>query len=128
MNSGDKAWWIPNGVFVTPTPNPNYPDAAMFKDVKLLPQSTGGQAQVMNTKTLMIYGTGRNGGPAADANGMFRLYAMDKATGKEVGAVPIPSRTSAPPMTFMHQGRQYIVFATGSGNSTALIALALPGK
>jgi outer membrane protein assembly factor BamB len=126
MNTGDKAWWIPNGVFVTPTVNPNSPDAAMFKDVKLLPQSTGGQPQVMNTRTLVIYGTGRNGGPPADANGMFRLYAVDKATGKEVGALPIPSRTSAPPMTFLHQGRQYIVFATGAGQNTALVALALP--
>jgi hypothetical protein len=28
-------------------------------------------------------------------------------------------------MTFLHQGKQYIVFATGSGQNTALIALAL---
>jgi hypothetical protein len=29
-------------------------------------------------------------------------------------------------MTFMHQGKQYIVYATGSGSSPALIALKLP--
>jgi hypothetical protein len=29
-------------------------------------------------------------------------------------------------MTFLHQGRQYIVFATGAGASTALVALTLP--
>jgi hypothetical protein len=29
-------------------------------------------------------------------------------------------------MTFLHEGRQYIVFATGNGANTALIALALP--
>jgi hypothetical protein len=29
-------------------------------------------------------------------------------------------------MTFMHQGRQYIVFATGAGANTALVALRLP--
>jgi quinoprotein glucose dehydrogenase len=51
---------------------------------------------------------------------------VDKATGKQVGAVPIDTRTSAVPMTFMHQGRQYIVFATGAGTNTALVALALP--
>ncbi|MEZ5319044.1 MAG: hypothetical protein R2752_16705 [Vicinamibacterales bacterium] len=49
-------------------------------------------------------------------------------TGKQVGAVKIPNRTSAVPMTFLHQGRQYIVFATGSGANTSLVALALPGK
>jgi glucose dehydrogenase len=51
---------------------------------------------------------------------------VDKATGKQVGAVEIPSRTTAVPMTFMHQGKQYIVFATGAGANTSLVALRLP--
>ena len=54
------------------------------------------------------------------------LFAVDKATGKQVGAVVIPGRTTAVPMTFMHRGKQYIVFATGAGNSTSLVALRLP--
>jgi hypothetical protein len=29
-------------------------------------------------------------------------------------------------MTFLHEGRQYIVFATGGGSSTALVGLTLP--
>ena len=57
-----------------------------------------------------------------------KLFAADKATGKEVAAVKIPGKTSAVPMTFMHKGKQYIVFATGSGANTSLVALALPGK
>jgi len=28
-------------------------------------------------------------------------------------------------MTFLHQGRQFIVYATGSGGNAALVALAL---
>ena len=44
------------------------------------------QPQVMNTtQTLVIYGTGRSGAAAAD--GTNRLYAVDKATGKQFGAV-----------------------------------------
>jgi hypothetical protein len=31
-------------------------------------------------------------------------------------------------MTFLHQGRQYVVFATGAGKNTALVALALPAR
>jgi hypothetical protein len=31
-------------------------------------------------------------------------------------------------MTFLHEGRQYIVFATGAGDRIGLIALALPKK
>jgi quinoprotein glucose dehydrogenase len=51
---------------------------------------------------------------------------VDKATGREVAALPIPSKTSAVPMTFLHKGRQYIVFATGNGRNASLVALALP--
>ena len=124
MNSGDKAWWIPNGGRMgVPTVNEKNPDAALFANVKLPPGSTGrGQPQVINTKTLVIYGTGRGGGGGLPP----QLYAVDKATGKQVAAVSIPSLTSAVPMTFMHNGKQYIVFATGAGANTALIALTLP--
>jgi quinoprotein glucose dehydrogenase len=120
MNTGDKAWWIGNGGTYTQTTND-----PLFAGVKLLPVGGRGQAQVMNTKTLMIYGTGRNGGPPGSPP---RLFAVDKATGKQVGALAIPSRTSAVPMTFLHQGRQYIVFATGAGSNTSLVALSLPRR
>jgi quinoprotein glucose dehydrogenase len=78
---------------------------------------------VITTKSLVIYGTGRSGGPPRPP---YHLYAVDKATGKQVAQAPIPSKTSAVPMTFMHQGRQYIVFATGAGANTSLVALTLP--
>jgi quinoprotein glucose dehydrogenase len=117
LNTGDKAWWTPNGGMIPVTSND-----PLFAGVTLPPVGGGGQAQVINTKTLTIYGTGRSGGPA-DAR---KLFAVDKATGKEVGAVAIPSKTSAVPMTFMHQGKQYIVFATGQGSNTSLVALTLP--
>jgi quinoprotein glucose dehydrogenase len=123
MKTGDKVWWTPNGVQLTPpTPNPSSPDAALFAGVTLPPTATGrGQAQVITTRSLVIYGTGRGGGTAEP-----RLHAVDKATGREVAALPIPSKTSAVPMTFLHKGRQYIVFATGNGRNASLVALALP--
>jgi quinoprotein glucose dehydrogenase len=131
MNTGDKLWWMPNGGrMAAPVPDATSPDAALFANVKLPPAPVGrlgSQPQVITTKTLVIYGTGRNGG-APDANDMYAIYAVDKATGKEVGAVPIPTRTSAVPMTFMHKGKQYLVYATGITSRTALVALALPGK
>jgi quinoprotein glucose dehydrogenase len=126
MNTGDKAWWISNGGSYIPTipaNQANSADAKLFEGVKLLPQGSRGQAQVITTKTLMIYGTGRSGGPpGADP----ALFAVDKATGKEIAALPIPTKTSAVPMTFMHKGRQYIVYATGGGTTAALVALRLP--
>jgi glucose dehydrogenase len=118
MNTGDKSWWASNGGMVPVTSTD-----PLFAGVTLPPVGARGQAQIITTKTLVIYGTGRNGG-VPDAKPM--LYAVDKASGKQVGAVEIPSRTTAVPMTFMHQGKQYIVFATGAGVNTSLVALRLP--
>ncbi|HEV8355478.1 MAG TPA: PQQ-binding-like beta-propeller repeat protein [Gemmatimonadales bacterium] len=118
LNSGDKIWWTSNGGTIPVTS-----DAPIFAGVQLPPAPGRGMAQVITTKTLVIYGTGRSGG-APDADPM--LYAVDKATGKQVGAVAIPSRTTAVPITFMHQGKQYVVFATGVGANTSLVALRLP--
>jgi predicted ATP-binding protein involved in virulence len=56
----------------------------------------------------------------------LRFALRNIKTGRQVGAVQIPSRTTAVPMTFMHMGRQYIVFATGAGENTSLVALSLP--
>ena len=123
MNTGDKAWWVGNGGTFTPTPQAASPDAKLFEGVKLLPQSSSSQPQVITTKTLVIYGTGRRGGPPTADPGLF---AVDKATGKQVGMLPIPSKTSAVPMTFMHKGRQYIVYATGSASAASLVAWRLP--
>ncbi|MBI4503282.1 MAG: PQQ-binding-like beta-propeller repeat protein [Gemmatimonadetes bacterium] len=116
LNTGDKTWWIPNGTMTKPaTKDP------LFAGVDIPPVGGRGQAQIIVTRSLLIYGTGRNG-----QDDPPQLYAVDKATGKQVGAVKIPTKTTAVPMTFIHQGRQYIVFATGAGNNTALMALALP--
>ncbi|MGH7500881.1 MAG: PQQ-binding-like beta-propeller repeat protein [Longimicrobiales bacterium] len=122
MNTGDKAWWTPNGGQMTPVTT----DDPLFRGVQLPPTHNGrGQPQVITTRSLVIYGTGRSGGPqGADP----ALHAVDKATGKSAGVLPIPSKTSAVPMTFMHQGRQYIVFATGGGSNPSLIALTLPKR
>ncbi|MES2179956.1 MAG: PQQ-binding-like beta-propeller repeat protein [Gemmatimonadota bacterium] len=121
MNTGDKAWWIPSGGKLTPVTS-NDP---LFAGVKIPPSTGGrGQPQVITTKSLVIYGTGRGGGPPGQA----QLYAVDKASGKQVGAVNIPAKTSAVPMTFMHKGKQYVVFAMGASTAAELVALTLPRK
>jgi quinoprotein glucose dehydrogenase len=120
MNSGDKSWWIPNGGMVKVTSRD-----PLFAGVTLPDQGARGQAEVITTKALVIYGTGRGGGaPGAPP----QIFAVDKATGKQVGAVKIESKNTAVPMTFMHNGKQYIVFASGSEENTALTALALPRR
>jgi len=57
------------------------------------------------------------------------LRAYDKATGKEVGAVYMPAPQSGSPMTYMLNGKQYIVVAISGGNYSAeLLAFRLPAS
>jgi quinoprotein glucose dehydrogenase len=142
MNTGDKKWWVPNGNrWRDQTSND-----PIFAGVNLpkVP-AIGGQPEVITTKTLVIHGTGRSGGAGGGRGGRGgrggagggraggggsavqpQIYAFDKQTGKQVGAVNVPGINTAVPMTFLHQGKQYIVFASGTGGPSGLIALTLP--
>ena len=79
------------------------------------------------TKTLVIAGeAGTFTTPSGEEGAMLRAY--DKDTGGEVGAVYMPAGASGSPMTYMHEGRQYIVLAiSGGGFAGELIAFRLPG-
>jgi quinoprotein glucose dehydrogenase len=56
---------------------------------------------------------------------MFRAY--DKVSGKEVGAVFMAAPQSGSPMTYLADGKQYIVVAISGGNySGEYVAFALP--
>lgn len=82
---------------------------------------TGKQAHatVLVTRSLRFYGEGRGSDPY--------LHALDKKTGREVARVEIPATTNTAPMTYMHQGRQYIVLSVaGPGHPAELVSLALP--
>ena len=84
---------------------------------------------VLTTKTLVIAG---EGGVHTNAQGqtVALLRAYDKTTGEDVaGEVNMPARQTGSPMTYMHNGKQYIVIAvTGQGANTGgeIIAYALP--
>jgi hypothetical protein len=53
--------------------------------------------------------------------------AYDKATGKEMGAVYMPAPQTGSLMTYMLDGGQYLVVATGRGSYIAgLLAFRLP--
>jgi quinoprotein glucose dehydrogenase len=58
------------------------------------------------------------------------LRAYDKATGEDIeGNVELPARQTGSPMTFMHEGKQYIVLAVshaGANSGGELIAYTLP--
>ena len=76
------------------------------------------------TKTLLFMAEAGNLG--GDPGGpLFRAY--DKQSGAVVTEITLPERASGAPMTYLHQGRQYIVIAVGSqSHPSELVALALP--
>jgi len=85
------------------------------------------------TKTLMISWKGgsvrgEGGGPEDPLEGSGPgLVAYDKVTGEEVGFAPLPSGPIGVPMTYMLDGKQYIVVAVSGGNySGEYIAFSLP--
>ena len=50
-----------------------------------------------------------------------------KRTGRELGVVDLPAAAQTAPMTFVHEGRQYLVTAVaGPDHAAALVALRLP--
>jgi len=78
------------------------------------------------TKTLVIAGDGfLTTTPEHPRGAMLRAY--DKSTGRQVGAVFLPAPQSGSPMTYMAQGRQYIIVAVSGGPySGEYIAFRLP--
>ena len=64
--------------------------------------------------------------PGRQRGAMLRAY--DKKTGEEVGAVWMPAPQSGSPMTYLLNGKQYLVLAISGGNySGELIAFRLAG-
>jgi len=55
------------------------------------------------------------------------LRAYEKKSGKELGAVYMPSGQTGTPMTYMRDGKQYIVIAiAGNAYPAELLAFKLP--
>ena len=114
LNTGDHMWRVPNG----DTPD-NIKNHAALKGVTLPVTGKPTHANVLVTKTLLLYGEGRGGSPL--------LHALDKRTGKEIARVALPATTNTAFMTYMHNGRQYILAAVADAETPAeLVALALP--
>jgi quinoprotein glucose dehydrogenase len=85
-----------------------------------------GAVGLVITKTLVIMGDPQvTTTPEHPRGAMLRAY--DKATGKEVGAVWMPAPQSGSPMTYMLDGKQYIIVAVSGGNySGEYIAFSVP--
>jgi quinoprotein glucose dehydrogenase len=122
LDTGDIVWQIPHGE--TPDAIRNHP-ALKGIDIPRTGQS-GYNIGTLITKTLVIAGDGQVTTTDAHPRGAM-LRAYDKATGKEMGAVLMPAPQSGSPMTYMVNGKQYIIVAVSGGPySGEYLAFTLP--
>jgi len=110
LNTGEHLWWIPLGD--TPRNVLEHPALQGKPDPRT---GSGRQAAMFATPDMLVYA-------GFDSDNNPHLFAVDKATGEEVGRVAIPGRNRYGMMTYMHEGKQYIVVNTTGGN----FAMALP--
>ena len=115
LATGEQAWQVPLGdgprqqVIDLGAPDPGPLGGAVY---------TG----PVVTETLLFLGLRGN----RDTGQEPVLNAYDKANGEIVHAVDLPVPLNGTPMTYMAEGRQYVVAAYSSGVDSGLLALALP--
>ena len=110
LHTGDIRWQVAHGE--TPDHIRNHPLLAGIT----LPRTGVANLRIgtLVTKTLVVAG---DGGVFTDAAGVrgSALRAYDKATGEEVGSLPLPVPATGSPMTYELDGEQYLVVAIAGG-------------
>jgi len=123
LDKGEIRWQVPHGE--TPDNVKNHP---ALKGLKIPRTGQAGNTGVVVTKTLVIAGEPRLTTTSTGARGAM-LRGYDKSDGHEVGAVYMPAPQSGSPMTYLYNGKQYIVVAISGGNYPGeLLAFRLPNQ
>jgi quinoprotein glucose dehydrogenase len=131
MNAGEILWQVANGQ--GPTDHP------AIADLDLPPLGFPGRGAPLVTRTLLFVSEGsdvavvrgriQEGQPleTAPAYGEPYFRAFDKTTGALVAEHRLPAGVTGAPITYMHDGKQYLVMAIGGIDvPPEFIALALP--
>lgn len=122
LDRGEILWQVPHGE--TPDGVKNHP---ALRGLTIPRTGRAGMAGTLVTRTLVISGEPGFGITSSGQRGAM-LRAYDKKTGAEVGAVYMPAPQTGSPMTYMLNGRQYLVVAISGGTySGELLAFRLPG-
>ncbi len=121
MDKGEIVWQIAHGE--TPDNVRNHP---ALKGLNIPRTGRAGNLGMVTTSTLVIAGeAGFITNEKGDRGAWLRAY--DKATGKDAGSVWMPAGQTGSPMTYMLNGKQYIVLAVGgAGFPAELLAYRLP--
>ena len=120
MNRGEHLWMIANG------DGPR--DHPLIADLDLPPLGNANRPTPLVTRTLLFIGEGSDaimGTPEGMWGTTFR--ALDKATGELIWETDLGAGTTGGPMTYLHNGKQYIVVAVGGRDHfPEFVALGLP--
>ena len=125
LDRGEIMWQVAHG----DTPD-NIRDHPLLKGLNIPKTGQAGTSGVglMVTKTVVVMGDPQITTPPGRTRGAM-LRAYDKTTGKEVGAVWMPAPQSGSPMTYMVDGKQYMVVAVSGGPySGEYLAFSLPAS
>jgi quinoprotein glucose dehydrogenase len=123
MDTGEFVWQIAHGETLDAVR-----DNPALKGLTIPRTGQPLHAGTLITKTLVISGDPIATTVPPHGRGAI-LHAYDKMTGKEVGAVFLPAPQTGSPMTYMLNGRQYIVLAVSGGTfSGEYIAFRLPNQ
>lgn len=120
LNRGEHLWMVPNG----DGPR-NHP---LLKGLNLPPLGQPARPAPLLTKTLLFVGEmDAIGLSMPPGGGGTKFRAFDKVTGAVLWETDLSAGTTGAPMTYMMQGKQYIVVAIGGKFHPAeFVALGLP--
>ena len=121
LNAGEIRWRVPNG------DGPRDHPALTHLNLPRLGQA--GRVSPLVTRTLVFLGEGVDRGMVVSPEGVGGkwLNAYDKTTGSMVAQVELPGGVSGAPITYLFEGRQFLVMPVGwSDMESEWVALALP--
>jgi quinoprotein glucose dehydrogenase len=125
MNGGSKVWSLPVG----PMPE-ELVDHRRLQGLEIPnPGGAGWSIQMVSGDILVQAQALSQGGAQFEPDGPLELLARDKMTGEILAGVPLPAPAQYGMMTYMHEGRQYIVVQIGSIHMDfpgSLVAYRLP--
>jgi quinoprotein glucose dehydrogenase len=122
LNTGEHVWMVANGAA------PDYiREHPRMKGIDISKAGRPSRAPLLVTKTLLFSADGSNLFNAMPGGGGNAFRVLDKATGATLHEMQLPATATGIPMTYMVEGRQFIVIAIGAtGVPAELVALALP--
>jgi len=125
MNTGEKVWSLPIGE--APDSYTNHP---LLADLDIPNTGGNGWSIQMVMGDILVQTRALSEGTAQIApDAPLTLNARDKMTGEILASVDLPAPGQYGMMTYMHQGKQYIVVQIGSSRTDfpgALVAYTLP--